>query len=251
MFTTLLRNFSAALPSSCHICRSFGAQAVCGDCTTRFATQRLRCHTCALPLPASAATTAQPRCGACLSLGSALDAVHAAVDYRYPWDRLLQRLKYSGDGDLQAQPALANALVHVMQQVAAQDSALQQALHQAERADWIIPIPLHPQRQRERGFNQSQHLAQALWPGHSRIRSDLLLRIKDTAMQAHLERDERASNLRSAFIAAPLHTAQLKACRITLIDDVSTTGSTLAAAAQALRQAGAVQVQAIVFARTA
>jgi ComF family protein len=228
MFTTLLRKASSLLPSSCHVCRSFGAQAVCASCIARFAQPRLRCHTCALPLPSSAATSAQPRCGACLSIGSTLDAVHAAVDYRYPWDRLLQRLKYSDGGDLQAQPALAHALAHIMQQVAKQDESLQQALREADRSDWIIAVPLHSQRQRERGFNQSQHLAQALFPQHPRISSDLLLRIKDTTVQAKLERDERASNLRHAFIAEPLHAAKLKGCRVTLIDDVSTTGSTCA-----------------------
>ncbi len=191
------------------------------------------------------------RCGACLTLGSALDNCHAAVDYAYPWDKLLQRLKYADAGDLTAQPALAKALAQITLYVAALDPALQQALLQASRYDVVIPIPLHPKRQQERGFNQAQHLAQALLPTVDRIRTDLLLRTKNTATQADLPRDTRMGNVRHAFAANPLLAHQLKGVSVLLIDDVTTTTATLSAAANALRQAGATHVHALVFARTA
>ncbi len=190
------------------------------------------------------------RCGACLTLGSPLDACHAAVDYAYPWDSLLQRFKYSDGGDLRAQPALARSIWQVMQYAALQDAALAQGLQEASRSDWIIPVALHADRQRERGFNQALAIAQHLFPKHPRLRPDLLLRIKNTAVQANLPRDARAHNLRTAFIAAPLHAHLLKGSTVTLVDDVTTTSSTLGSAAQALRQAGAREVRAIVFART-
>jgi ComF family protein len=214
-----------------------------------FAPPRLRCATCALPLHSAGADRLK-RCGACLTLGSQLDACHAAVDYAYPWDALLQRLKYSDGGDLRAQPALANSLARVMRHVSEQDAALATALNEASRSDWIIPVALHPERQQLRGFNQASAIAQALFPGHPRIRQDLLLRIKNTAVQADLPRDARLHNLRTAFIAAPLQVALLKGSQVTLIDDVTTTTATLGAAAQALRQAGARVVNAVVFART-
>jgi ComF family protein len=190
------------------------------------------------------------RCGACLTLGSALDSCHAAVDYAYPWDKLLQRLKYADAGDLTAQPSLAKALAQVMRHVAELDLALKQALLQASRCDTVIPIPLHPERQQERGFNQAQYFALALLPAADRIRSDLLLRTKNTAIQADLPRDARMANMRHAFAANPLMAHQLKGTSILLIDDVTTTTATLSAAASALRQAGATQVHALVFART-
>jgi ComF family protein len=180
-----------------------------------------------------------------------LDACHAAVDYAYPWDALLQRYKYSDGGDMRAQPALALRLAWITRYVAQRDGDLAHALQHAALSDWIIPVALHPERQSERGFNQAAAYAQALFPGHSRIRHDLLLRIKNTETQAHLPRDARAHNLRGAFIAQPDQAAQLKGSRVTLIDDVTTTTSTLGAAAQALRQAGASQIKAIVFARAA
>lgn len=218
---------------------------MCQDCLNQFAKARHRCTTCALPL----IDAAQSRCGACLTLGSALDSCHAAVDYAYPWDALLQRFKYSDRGDLSALPALAKRMALIMQHAASQDAALAQALHVAQRSDWIIPVPLHPERQKERGFNQASVLAQALFPDHSRIRNDLLIRIKNTAIQATLPRDTRIHNLRGAFIAAPLTASLLKGLRVTLVDDVTTTTATISAAAQALRQAGVHQVHAIVFAR--
>ena len=190
------------------------------------------------------------RCGACLTLGSALDSCHAAVSYAYPWDKLLQLFKYSDGGDLSAQPALARSLAQITQHVAAQDAALAQAISLAQRCDCVIPVPLHPERQAERGFNQAQHFALALLPSKARIRTDLLLRIKNTAIQADLPRDTRLANLRHAFVAAPHLAHQLKGSSVMLIDDVATTTATLSAAANALRQAGATQVHALVFART-
>ncbi len=137
----------------------------------------------------------------------------------------------------------------VMQHAAVRDATLAQALRVAQRSDWIIPVALHPERQKERGFNQALALAQSLFPNHPRLKNGLLLRIKNTAIQATLPRDTRIHNMRGAFIAAPLTAYLLKGTHITLIDDVATTTATLSAAAQALRQAGAAQVHAIVFAR--
>lgn len=191
----------------------------------------------------------QLRCGACLTLGTVLDSCHTAVDYAYPWDALLQRFKYSDSGDLSAQPALAKRLTLIMQHTATLDTALAIALQEAQRSDWIIPIALHPERQQKRGFNQASIFARALFPDHSRIRSNLLLRIKNTAVQATLPRDARIHNLRGAFIAAPLTASLFKGTCVTLVDDVTTTTATLSAAAHALRQAGAQHVHAIVFAR--
>jgi ComF family protein len=178
-----------------------------------------------------------------------LDSCHAAVDYAYPWDTLLQRFKYSNTGDLSAQPALAKQLALVMDYAASQDAGLAKTLQEIQHSDWIIPVALHTERQHERGFNQANVFAQALFPSYSRIRNDLLLRIKNTSVQATLPRDTRIQNLRDAFIAAPLTASLLKGTRVTLVDDVTTTTATLKAAAQALRTAGAQQIHAIVFAR--
>jgi ComF family protein len=233
------------LPSCCKVCRRWGAALVCEDCLQQFAPLRHRCRTCAVGL----LNSSQERCGGCLSIGTPLDACHAAVDYAYPWDGLLQRFKYSDGGDLRAQPELAHSMACVARYVAQRDSTFAQALEAANKSDWLIPMALHPMRQRQRGFDQSHVFAKALLPGHPRLRTDLLLRIKNTAVQASLARDAREFNVRGAFITSPLSAQDLKDCSITLIDDVTTTQSTLCAAARVLRRAGAREVNALVFAR--
>jgi ComF family protein len=110
----------------------------------------------------------------------------------------------------------------------------------------VTHVPLHPSRRRERGYDQSSKLAasaaQALKLAH---RSNLLRRTRKTRQQVSLDREERISNVRGAFQA----TQSLNQESILLVDDVSTTGATLSAAASALRQAGAGPIIGLVFAR--
>ena len=79
---------------------------------------------------------------------------------------------------------------------------------------------------------------------------DILTRLSDGPAQHRLARQERLRNLRGAFTAPIESLSQLRDARVLLVDDVTTTGATLAAAAQALRAAGAARVDALVFART-
>ena len=106
--------------------------------------------------------------------------------------------------------------------------------------DCIVPVPLHPRRQRERGYNQSELLAHAFSALHHDIpvRTDLLTRTRYTTPQQSLTAEQRKKNLRKAFAATP----QAAGHAILLLDDVSTTGSTLSACAEALRAQGATAV---------
>jgi ComF family protein len=117
-----------------------------------------------------------------------------------------------------------------------------------EQAQVLIPIPLSFKRLSERGFNQSLVLSQQLSPQKTHPSS--LLRMRNTLAQSTLPRNERLTNLKGAFAVAPLMAAKLRGQRILLIDDVMTSGATLNAAAQVLKQAGAAHVSALVFART-
>lgn len=108
----------------------------------------------------------------------------------------------------------------------------------------VVPVPLHPARRRARGFNQSADLAAHLGlPVYS-----LLERVRATHPQADLPEHERQDNVASAFAVARRAPACTGAVLV-LIDDVSTTGSTLDACARALRAAGAADVRAITAAR--
>jgi ComF family protein len=173
------------------------------------------------------------------------------VDYDYPWDGLLAKLKFDGGqnsgGVAGADPAIARTMAHIMRQ----HTALMQALAQAH---WVVPVPLSANRLRERGFNQAVQISKQLLTTKAsplaRLRTDLLLRTRDTPAQVGLGRAERQRNMLHAFAVEPALAAQVQGARLMLVDDVTTTTATLCAAAAALRNAGAAQVVAIVFART-
>lgn len=110
----------------------------------------------------------------------------------------------------------------------------------------IIPVPLHPKKQRARGYNQSQLLAKELSRMTGLVaKADWLSRSRNTKPQARLNRQERLGNMTGAFQAAP----DVKGKNILLVDDVATTGATLEGCALALKEAGAKQVVAFTLAR--
>lgn len=110
------------------------------------------------------------------------------------------------------------------------------------KADCIVPVPLHPNRLRSRGYNQSKVLAEVIAERTGiPIREDLILRIKDTPNQARMQKQERIENVKGAFSAQP----ECKGLNIILVDDVRTTGSTLRECALELKRKGAEKVYAV------
>lgn len=113
--------------------------------------------------------------------------------------------------------------------------------------DGLVPVPLHPRRLRERGFNQALLLAGQAAAGQVAIRDDLLVRIRPTPHQVGLGAEQRRANVHGAFAVPP--GLDLTGMRLVLIDDVLTTGSTLGNCAEALAIAGAASVGALTLAR--
>jgi len=155
-------------------------------------------------------------------------AAHAAFAYAFPLDRLLQAMKYGGA--LAYADFFATALARVID----------------TWPDLLVALPLAPARQRERGFNQAQEIARRLARlGPAPVAAGLV-RTRDTPAQAALPWKERGRNVRNAFAALPIVAGK----RIAIVDDVMTTGATLAAATTAARRAGALSVEVWVVART-
>jgi ComF family protein len=224
----------ARLPARCEVCREWPARPVCAPCARRFARPVARCSRCALRLPADPDGLPGP-CARCREAPPPLDACIAALDYGYPWDGLVARFKFHGE------PGWAAPFAGLMR--AAPGAAALLA-----RADRVLPLPLAPGRLARRGYNQALELARHLAPG--RLDTASLLRVRDTAPQARLDRDGRLRNVAGAFAVAPGAEPALRGRSLMLVDDVMTSGATLGAAAQALRQAGARRVCALVLART-
>ena len=246
MLTQLLRQAAHSLPSQCAVCRNWGQARVCSACVGRFAADVPRCVTCALAITGYAI-----ECGSCMRHGSTLDACYAAVDYAYPWHDLLAKLKFDGGSSVGGVSGADPAAAGVMAAIMRQRSAIIQALTQA---DWALPMPLAAPRLAQRGFNQALEITkQLLKPSgavRAVLRTDMLVRTRDTAPQVGLDRAQRQHNMLHAFAIEPARAEQVNGTRVVLIDDVTTTTATLCAAAAALRAAGAAQVIALVFART-
>jgi ComF family protein len=162
---------------------------------------------------------------ACLSDPPAFDGTAAALAYRFPMDALIHAYKYRGD--LTVGAALAELLFRI--------------LAAEPLPDFILPMPLHPARLRERGFNQALEIARSV----SRalgvpVLADACERVRDTAPQASLPWKERGKNIRGAFACG----LSLEGQRVAIVDDVMTTGHTLDEVAKVLRRRGAASIRA-------
>ncbi|HJT80799.1 MAG TPA: ComF family protein [Chthoniobacterales bacterium] len=232
--------FSAAVslfyPPICEGCGGSVASGhyLCAECQGR--APRIVppfCEKCAEPFPG--ATSGPFACGNCANLTLHFKAAVAGYRARGVVRRLIHEFKYQKRIYLR----------HVIGEWLA--AVLHDPRMEPSRFDVIIPVPLHPAKQRERGFNQAELLARS----HS-VRSGLpvelaLERVRFTQTQTVFDRVERMENLHNAFRLRRRRDVQ--GLRVLLVDDVLTTGSTLSECARVLRRAGASSVYAATAAR--
>lgn len=222
---TFLNNLQP--PAQCLLCgEDSGHTALCEYCTKNLPwLPALHCPQCALPILDGGL------CGACLKAPPAFGTTQAAFLYHGAIAHLIPAAKFGTRWSLL--PALAKLMLPT--------------LSIAVRPDLIIPLPLHPARLKERGFNQALEIAKPLAKAlELPLQTGILLRIRDTEHQVRLNEKARHRNVHEAFLA----TGDVNGKRIALVDDVMTTGASLNAAARALKKAGAIRVDAWVLART-
>ncbi len=216
------------LPPRCLLCGDAGHAGLdlCGDCAAELPRNASCCARCALPLPLPAAL-----CGRCQRHPPPWDAAWAPFRYGWPLDRLESRFKFSRD------LAAGRSLV-ALWRGQSRPIALPEVL---------VPVPLHRARLRQRGYNQALELARPLARALGvSLRHDLLARTRSTAAQSELDAPTRRRNVRGAFVvraeaALPAHVA--------VLDDVMTTGATLAECARVLKRAGVARVDVWALAR--
>lgn len=189
------------------------------------------CQHCGLPLITTAAS-----CAACRQHRLHLHGLRCVHLYQNALINAIHALKYTG------QPRLAEPLGLLLAGAFTQYGM---------RADALIPLPLHPQRQQQRGYNQAALLARSC-AAHLNIpcREDLVARIRATRAQVGLNAQQRLQNVSGAFALAPtVQDRSLAGATLVIIDDVCTTGATLEACAAPLYAAGAREIWGLVLGR--
>jgi ComF family protein len=219
-------------PPLCLVCRAPGQGDLdlCTPCRIELPWFTHGCAACARRLPEGAG----PLCGACIRRPPPFDATRAAFHYAPPLDRLISGFKYRG------------RLTHgrLLGQIWADTLRAPGPL-----PELLLPVPLHPTRLRERGFNQALELARPLGRQLGvTVEPALIRRVVATPPQQTLRGRERRQNVRRAFELAPALTADPPRS-VALVDDVMTTGSTVGEIARVLKGAGVERVEVWVLAR--
>ncbi len=208
------------LPSICALCNQYhqGLETICKTCTELFIPLGFTCRICAIPLPDDKFLV----CGQCIRKKPLFDRVFASYRFEEPLRTLLHEFKYR-EG-LYLNSFIANLMLRTPPDL--------------NNTQCLVPVPMHPGRLRDRGYNQANELAKYLAVRLKMPYEPLLCKkIRNTAPQAGLNGKQRQQNLRGSFTTntSPYH-------HITLVDDLLTTGSTANELAGTLKKQGIVQV---------
>lgn len=212
-----MRVLDVVLPPACAACGVFGA-VLCKRC-------RARCR------PPSLAADRFTAADAGVVIGQDLRLALAAFAYAGPVRRALAALKYTGSS--RVAPILAELAEPTLDRLLTITGPVA-----------LVPVPVHPERQRARGYNQAGLIAMELARRCNLTVVDTLDRIRSTTRQHRLDRAARLRNLRDAFEArGPVPP------RVVVVDDIITTAATLESCASVLREAGARAVYGFSIAR--
>lgn len=220
-----------------------GSCPICGK--VLFVTDCFLCHQCADDLP----IVNNPTCRECGRpiFSSERHVCSACAKLRHPFAGGYAHLNYQDSGKKLVHAIKFKDRPHLGIWVGRQMGAAIARCHWSNEVDLIIPVPLHPNRLAERGYNQSEKIAQGIEAALSQnnrnvptLATGILRRCRDTPHQMGQGREERLGNLIGAFDVETIAAIQNKT--ILLVDDVLTTGATLAETSSTLREAGAARV---------
>lgn len=234
-----------AYPIRCGGCDAVGEGSLCARCAARCAPiVRLGCQRCGLPAePGSRAATLCPRCVG----GRPFDLARAAFLYREPLRGALHRLKFGGRISLGT--GLADLLVEAVSEP--HPGSVELRALPFDEIDFVCPVPLHPARERQRGFNQAELLGRPVSEALGKpFEARLLVRVRETRPQFGLRSEERLANVEGAFGHLSSR-ASIAGLTVLIVDDIITTGATVGACARALRAGGAARVFALSLCRPA
>ncbi len=232
MFYKVDQLLSRILPRACVLCGlTAGSRNLCAGCSADLPWIVSGCERCGAPLPAGLSTGCCARCD--VATGG-IDRIVAALAYQYPVDRLIAGAKFRSRPEFARAvgEALAGALIRLLARTHAvrPDPGI---------PDLVIPVPLHPARLGQRGFNQAADIAMPVCCALGlRLDDQVCRRSLNTPPQTGLPAAGRRANLRGAFAVR----RRLDGLRVAIVDDVVTTGSTVSTLAGCLRDAGARQV---------
>jgi competence protein ComFC len=225
-------------PSFCRLCREPldrpGERVVCGDCLARISPRPgAECSRCGRFLDTRAA---EPKCARCLRKEPPYSIHRSCGAYGGTLKDVILLFKY------RRYAPLSRPLAGFAADCLGPDDRLWR------NADGLVPVPLHPARHRERGFNQSRLLAREL--GRLRgiaVLDGCLVKTRNAPAQAGLKAAEREKNVRKVYAAR--RPDRVRGRTLVLVDDVTTTGATLRECARVLIEAGAKEVRAITLAQ--
>ena len=223
-------------PPRCEACGRLREHLICPDCLA--AIERIRppvCELCGVPFDPGA--QAAPRGADCRGKRRSFSVARSAGYYSGPLVEAIRRFKYH------CQMALWRPLGGLMVE-ALEDGA---GAIDPGTVDVVCAVPLHEARLRERGFNQSELLAEVVAEGMGKPLRRLLERTRPTLPQVDLPAESRATNVRGAF-EADLHEV-IQGQTVLLIDDLFTTGATMMECARVLKRAGAEEARVLTLAR--
>lgn len=224
-----------AFPSLCVGCGELvdedsNYSGICGECANRLQfIESPKCLTCGFPFFGE--TESMEHCMHCEHLSPEFGQSWSIALFRGPLRELIYSLKY--ESGLWA--------LRDIRQVARLAPDLERYLAGAV----LVPVPLHPRKLRERGYNQSERIARLFETEPWGVAvQDLLVRNQDTVSQTQFNRRERIRNLKNAFSLRQKRAID-PAQRYLIVDDVFTTGSTVNACAAVLRREGATRVDVL------